>query len=145
MLGVRTVRLGDDHRDVLHSGCAARAPGHGAAARACASSSWRGHRGASCFTVGLFSADALLGAPMETVLEELPFSDDVRHALLDHGGHKGNCWRRSRPTRAAPSRLPAAGDDDAPSLGSAYRDAIEFADAAARDRGAPPRGHRARA
>jgi EAL and modified HD-GYP domain-containing signal transduction protein len=44
----------------------------------------------SCFTVGLFSvADALLGAPMETVLEELPFAEDVRNALMHHEGHKG--------------------------------------------------------
>jgi EAL and modified HD-GYP domain-containing signal transduction protein len=42
------------------------------------------------FTVGLFSvADALLGASMEDVLETLPFSDEIRAALLRREGPKG--------------------------------------------------------
>ena len=42
------------------------------------------------FTVGLFSvADALLGAPMADVLETLPFSDEIRAALLRREGPKG--------------------------------------------------------
>src|SRR5918912_184591 len=42
------------------------------------------------FTVGLFSvADALLDAPMETVLAELPFSEEIEAALLRHDGVKG--------------------------------------------------------
>src|SRR6185295_18549143 len=42
------------------------------------------------FTVGLFSvADALLDLPMEEVLEELPFSDEIRAALINRAGPKG--------------------------------------------------------
>jgi c-di-GMP phosphodiesterase len=42
------------------------------------------------FTVGLFSvADALIGASMEDVLETLPFSDEIRAALLRREGPKG--------------------------------------------------------
>ena len=42
------------------------------------------------FTVGLFSvADSLLGASMEDVLETLPFSDEIRAALLRREGPKG--------------------------------------------------------
>ena len=42
------------------------------------------------FTVGLFSvADALLGSPMQDVLETLPFSDEIRAALLRREGPKG--------------------------------------------------------
>ncbi len=47
------------------------------------------------FTVGLFSAlEALLEAPLESVLEALPFSEDVRRALLAREGPYGaalNC------------------------------------------------------
>ena len=43
------------------------------------------------FTIGLFSvADALLDAPMEEVLESLPFSDEIRAALLRREGPKGD-------------------------------------------------------
>jgi c-di-GMP phosphodiesterase len=42
------------------------------------------------FTVGLFSvADSLLDSPMEDVLETLPFSDEIRAALLRREGPKG--------------------------------------------------------
>ncbi|WP_297526887.1 EAL and HDOD domain-containing protein [Thiohalobacter sp.] len=42
------------------------------------------------FTVGLFSAlEALLEAPLESVLEALPLSEDVRRALLERQGPYG--------------------------------------------------------
>src|SRR3712207_7870452 len=42
------------------------------------------------FTIGLFSvSDGLMGAPMEEVLDSLPFSDEIRAALLRHEGPKG--------------------------------------------------------
>ena len=42
------------------------------------------------FTVGLFSVvDALLGKPMQALLDELPFDSRIRHALLDHDGPEG--------------------------------------------------------
>jgi EAL and modified HD-GYP domain-containing signal transduction protein len=49
-----------------------------------------GDQADALFTVGLFSvADALLDRPMEEVLETLPFSDEIRAALLRHEGAKG--------------------------------------------------------
>jgi c-di-GMP phosphodiesterase len=42
------------------------------------------------FTIGLLSlADALLGAPLETVLDELPLTEEQRNALLHHTGVAG--------------------------------------------------------
>ena len=42
------------------------------------------------FTIGLFSvSDGLMGVPMEEVLESLPFSDEIRAALLRREGPKG--------------------------------------------------------
>jgi len=43
---------------------------------------------AELFLVGLFSLlDALLDTPMKEVVESLPLSDDVRQALVEHGGN----------------------------------------------------------
>jgi EAL and modified HD-GYP domain-containing signal transduction protein len=42
------------------------------------------------FTLGLFSVvDALMDAPMETVLTSIPFPDEMRDALIAHAGPKG--------------------------------------------------------
>ena len=44
----------------------------------------------SCFTVGLFSvADALVDAPMQHVIEQLPFRHDIAAALLHGSGELG--------------------------------------------------------
>jgi EAL and modified HD-GYP domain-containing signal transduction protein len=49
-----------------------------------------GPAGDSYFTVGLFSvADALANAPMQDVIAQLPFSDDVAAALLHGSGELG--------------------------------------------------------
>ncbi|MGO9319468.1 MAG: EAL and HDOD domain-containing protein [Solirubrobacteraceae bacterium] len=49
-----------------------------------------GTAGDSYFTVGLFSvADALANAPMEDVIEQLPFRHDIAAALLHGGGELG--------------------------------------------------------
>lgn len=43
------------------------------------------------FMMGLFSRlDALLGVPLDSALEELPISNDVKQALLDGSGEQGN-------------------------------------------------------
>ena len=43
------------------------------------------------FTIGLFSvSDGLMGSPMQEVLESLPFSDEIRAALLRREGPKGD-------------------------------------------------------
>jgi c-di-GMP phosphodiesterase len=78
------------------------------------------------FTVGLFSvADALLDLPMEEVLEELPFSDEIRAALLKREGPKGELLE----TVVAYERGEFPTDDG--SLQGAYGDAVEWAGGAA--------------
>jgi c-di-GMP phosphodiesterase len=84
------------------------------------------------FTIGLFSvADALLNAPMAEVLESLPFTDEIRAALLRHEGPKGEllatviAYERGQ----FPTLQPA---EEAPSVAGAYREALEWADEAGR-------------
>ena len=102
--------LGDGRRALLD----ARGPGparraRAAARRACASC-WRAARArrsaTRLFTVGLFSvADALLDAPMEEVLETLPFSEEiVGRAAAPRGPAAGACWPPSCATSRAASR-----------------------------------------
>ena len=79
------------------------------------------------FTVGLFSvADALLGLPMDEVLETLPFSEEIRAALLRREGPKGELLN----TVVAYERgdFPA---DAGKALQGAYGDAVEWAGGAA--------------
>jgi EAL and modified HD-GYP domain-containing signal transduction protein len=78
------------------------------------------------FTVGLFSvADALLDLPMEEVLEELPFSDEIRAALIGREGPKGQLLEQV----VAYERGDFPSDDG--SLQGAYGDAVEWAGGAA--------------
>jgi EAL and modified HD-GYP domain-containing signal transduction protein len=78
------------------------------------------------FTVGLFSvADALLDAPMEDVLETLPFSDEIRTALLRREGPKGELLNT-----VVASELGEFPTDDG-SLRGAYGEAVEWAGGAA--------------
>jgi EAL and modified HD-GYP domain-containing signal transduction protein len=75
------------------------------------------------FTVGLFSvADALLDSPMDEVLETLPFSEEIRAALLNREGPKGELLK----TVVAYERgeFPA---DDGGGLQGAYGDAVQWA------------------
>jgi EAL and modified HD-GYP domain-containing signal transduction protein len=88
----------------------------------------------SYFTVGLFSvADALLDASMADVLQSLPFSEDVCDALLHHSGPKGELLAAviAFENGEFPT-LPAFHDRDGASLAGAYREALEWSDAASR-------------
>ena len=79
------------------------------------------------FTVGLFSvADALLDAPMDDVLETLPFSDEIRTALLSREGPKGELLTTVMAYEQG--EFPAAGSE----LAGAYGEALEWAGGAAR-------------
>jgi len=77
------------------------------------------------FTVGLFSvADALLDRPMEEVLDTLPFSDEIRDALVRHEGDKGELLERVMSyERGEFPDDPGA----AVSLPEAYADAVPWA------------------
>jgi len=87
------------------------------------------------FTVGLFSVvDALVDAPMGDVLATLPFSDDVVSALEERSGPPGElldavlAYERGDFEAVIDSGL--ALEDM--SFEAAYRDAVGWADSAAR-------------
>jgi EAL and modified HD-GYP domain-containing signal transduction protein len=83
------------------------------------------------FTIGLFSvADALLDAPMEEVLESLPFSDEIRAALLRREGPKGDLLTAVLAYERG--EFPSAPAAQGVSLAGAYRAALEWADEAHR-------------
>ena len=83
------------------------------------------------FTIGLFSvADALLDAPMEEVLESLPFSDEIRAALLRREGPKGDLLTAVLAYERG--EFPNAPASPGVSLAGAYRAALEWADEAHR-------------
>ena len=82
------------------------------------------------FTIGLFSvADGLMDMTMDEVLESLPFSDEIRAALLRHEGPKGELLSAVLAyERGEFPSMPSPGL----SLASAYRAALEWADDAGR-------------
>jgi c-di-GMP phosphodiesterase len=81
------------------------------------------------FTVGLFSvADALLDSPMEDVLETLPFSDEIRAALLRREGPKGELLN----TVVAYEQAEFPTEDGEVSLSSAYGESVTWAGVAVR-------------
>ena len=81
------------------------------------------------FTVGLFSvADALLDAPMQDVLETLPFSDEIRAALLNREGPKGELLT----TVVAYEQAEFPTDDGEVSISSAYGESVTWAGEAVR-------------
>ena len=81
------------------------------------------------FTIGLFSvSDALMGTPMEEVLESLPFSDEIRAALLRREGAKGDLL--SAVLAYERGEFPSAPATAGVSLAGAYRAALEWADEA---------------
>ena len=84
------------------------------------------------FTVGLFSVvDALLGKPMQELLDELPFDSRISHALLDHDGPEGRLLAAVLAyERGDFIDVPRFGVG-LPAVAGAYRQAIDFADGVA--------------
>jgi c-di-GMP-related signal transduction protein len=83
------------------------------------------------FTIGLFSvSDALMGTPMEEVLESLPFSEEIRAALLRREGPKGELLTSVLAYERG--EFPSAPAAPGVSLAGAYRAALEWADEAHR-------------
>src|SRR4051794_12691676 len=82
------------------------------------------------FTVGLFSAaDALLDAPLDKILPELPFSDDMTSALLRYEGRKGRILATT--LRYEQGHFPEI-DGDPIELAETYLQALKWADDAGR-------------
>ena len=79
------------------------------------------------FTVGLFSvADALLDAPMEEVLDSLPFSDEIAGALARREGRLGQVL--AAVLRYEQGRFPDASEGEPAELAEAYLAALQWAD-----------------
>jgi EAL and modified HD-GYP domain-containing signal transduction protein len=81
------------------------------------------------FTLGLFSViDALMDAPIVDVLASIPFPQEMREALITHGGERGELLR-------CVSALEAADFDEAqatvPNAGELYLEALVWANDAA--------------
>jgi c-di-GMP phosphodiesterase len=85
------------------------------------------------FTIGLFSvADGLMDMPMEEVLDFLPFSEEIRAALLRHEGPKGELIASVIAYERGEFPSPGPGASGGVSLAGAYRAALEWADEAGR-------------
>jgi EAL and modified HD-GYP domain-containing signal transduction protein len=92
-----------------------------------------GHEdGDELFTLGLFSVlDALLDIPMSMVVDSIPFSEEMRLALIAHGGPNGEILRTVVEWERGDA---GAGEDPAPpvvpvdDLVELYAEAVEWAD-----------------
>jgi EAL and modified HD-GYP domain-containing signal transduction protein len=79
------------------------------------------------FTVGLFSLlDSLLGRPLETLVQLLPFDGGTTAALVHHRGPEGHLLD---VITAHERGLPGVTEIAAHDLATSYRDAIAWADA----------------
>jgi EAL and modified HD-GYP domain-containing signal transduction protein len=80
------------------------------------------------FTVGLLSlADALLDVSLETVLDELPLTDETRAALLGHEGVSGTILNAVISHERGEFDLPTL-RAESETLLERYRDALRWAD-----------------
>lgn len=80
---------------------------------------------ARAFTTGLFSVlDALLGAPLEDVLEVLPLEPEVTDALLRHRGPAGAALAAVLAYERGV--LPTGGAHGLRAVGEAYREALRY-------------------
>lgn len=81
---------------------------------------------AQAFTVGLLSLlDALLEQPMETVLEELPLTPQVRSAILDFDGVEGEILELVITREQA---MPELDEQDQQQLTRAWLEALSWAE-----------------
>jgi c-di-GMP phosphodiesterase len=94
-----------------------------------ASGAGEGTAGDSYFTVGLFSvADALINAPMQDLIEQLPFRDDIAAALVHGAGELGEMLTEVMAYQRGD--FGAASDliDRQPNIEQIYREATIWAD-----------------
>jgi EAL and modified HD-GYP domain-containing signal transduction protein len=83
----------------------------------------------AAFTVGLFSVvEALLDAPMEDVLAQLPFAEDITNALLRREGPLGEILRDVVAYEAGDFGALALTPEETRAVSAAYREAIAFSD-----------------
>ncbi len=83
----------------------------------------------SFFTVGLFSLmDAVMSAPMDELLETLPFSPEVKAALTENTGIRGEAVRCAQQLEHGAPEGTAFQDLPGPRIAEIYIDAINWAD-----------------
>jgi len=83
----------------------------------------------SYFTVGLFSVlDALMDQPLETLLQELPLSDDLKQGLLNKSGSLGKALSCACALEQNDSSIISFLDLDLAELSDIYLQAIKWAD-----------------
>ena len=90
----------------------------------------------AAFTVGLFSLlDALMRAPMPTVLGKLPLADEVKDALLAHAGDLGAALRSTVAYERGQWDAVDCFELSRSEIKASFLDAIEWADTIERDQG----------
>lgn len=84
------------------------------------------------FTAGLFSLlDAVLGAPMEQILTELPLSEDIALAITAHEGVAGNALAKAIAFERGEFDSPVLAPHARGPMTLAYTDAVRWADSLA--------------
>jgi len=82
------------------------------------------------FTAGLFSLlDAVIGAPMDEILAELPLSAEVEAAITRHEGVAGKALAKTIAYERGEFDHPALAGHARNALTIAYSDAVQWADA----------------
>jgi EAL and modified HD-GYP domain-containing signal transduction protein len=82
------------------------------------------------FTAGLFSLlDAVLGAPMDEILAELPLAPEVEAAITAHEGVAGKALAKTIAFERGDFDAPALAGHARNALTIAYSDAVQWADA----------------
>lgn len=82
------------------------------------------------FTAGMFSLlDAVLGAPMDDILAELPLAPEVEAAITAHEGVAGKALQKTIAYERGDFDAPALAGHARNALTIAYSDAVQWADA----------------
>ena len=82
------------------------------------------------FTAGMFSLlDAVLGAPMQDILAELPLAPEVEMAITTHEGVAGKALAKAIAYERGDFDAPALAGHARSALTIAYSDAVQWADA----------------
>jgi len=83
----------------------------------------------SYFTVGLFSMlDAMLGQPMDDLLDSLPFTEDMKMALAHYTGSKGEALMCACNLEIGAPDGAKFEDVDEQRVAELYVDALQWAD-----------------
>ena len=83
----------------------------------------------SFFTVGMFSlVDAMMGVSTESLLETLPFTEEMELALLEHSGIRGEALHCSQELEMGAPGGVQFGDLSSERIAELYLEALQWAD-----------------